>query len=338
MSFYLGVDVAEADLAASVACNEHEQKLGLYANNEQGWQELEQAALAQAPTQDEFTIHLIVEPTGGYERGLVAFAHEQGWHVSKVNAYYARRYGQSQGERGKNDERDGLMLACYGRHKQPQPEQELSLEARELQALVARQDDIKKLLRAERNRLKQAQHDPTMPATVHQSLQRTIQSLEEELEAIADAIKLLMQHAEQLDQQRKLLQSVPGVGPKVVQRLLVLFHRFQSLTAGNGTAAQLVAFLGLDPQPYQSGRSVYRRSTISRMGDKLGRADLFMAALGGVRGRSPLRDFYQNLLDRGKAKKLALVACSRKILVWAWAVFNSMAPFDPDKASPNFAS
>lgn len=337
MSYYLGVDVSEADLVAGAACGEHQSKLGRYANNRQGWQRLQSKAVATAQAQGEQSIHLIIEPTGGYERGFVAFAHEQGWQVSLVNPLYVRRFGQGQGARGKSDERDGLMLALYGQQKQPSAQEPLPVAARELQALVARQDDLKKLLRAERNRLKQAEHDPTMSEIVRHSLRRTIKSLEAELAAIDDAIKALLQHSEHLSHAEKLLRSVPGVGQKVVRRLMVLFYRFQALTSRTGTAAQLVAFLGLDPQPYQSGRSVYRPTTISRMGDKLGRADLFMAALGGVRACSPLRDFYQNLLDRGKPKKLALVACSRKILVWAWAVFNSLSPFDPNKAKSHFA-
>lgn len=59
-----------------------------------------------------------------------------------------------------------------------------------------------------------------------------------------------------------------------------------------------------------------------------------MGALGGVRGKNILSAFYQRLVGRGKAKRLALVASARKILVWAWAVFLSQTDFDPIKASP----
>lgn len=70
------------------------------------------------------------------------------------------------------------------------------------------------------------------------------------------------------------------------------------------------------------------------MGDKLIRNKLFMAALGGVRGRNVLADFYQRLVGRGKAKRLALVAAARKILVWSWAVFVNEVDFDAAKAAP----
>ena len=61
-----------------------------------------------------------------------------------------------------------------------------------------------------------------------------------------------------------------------------------------------------------------------------------MGALGGVRAHSPLRNFYQALVNRGKAKKLALVASARKILVWAWTCFSRNLDFDPKIIDPNF--
>jgi len=334
MSFYLGVDVSEATLDVAYVCNEQEKALKSYTNRPAGWKALGKDVIALAAGLGEPTIHLIIEPTGGYERGFVDYAFELGWQVTVVNPYYVRRFIQGQGQRGKSDARDAIMLARYGKQKQPSAQEPMDQDARELQGLVSRQDDLKKLLRSERNRLKQAKHNPTTPVAVHGSLERTIKMLEEEQKALDGDVKELLRRSKDLGKQEVLLRSVPGVGKKVVLRLLSLFYRFQAITAGQGTSSQLVAYLGLDPQPYESGRTVRKRPTISRMGDKAGRADLFMAALGGVRGKNPLRSFYHHLQERGKAKKLALVACSRKILVWAWAVFTSGQRFDPQRALP----
>lgn len=334
MPLYLGVDVSAASLDVAYAYQGQEALLSSYPNRPTGWRALDKAVVVRTAAAADETIHLIVEPTGGYERGLVRYAHEQGWAVSVVNPFYLRRFSQGQGQRGKSDSRDALMLARYGAQQEPPAQWQMAADAQALQSLVSRRDDIKKLLRAEHNRRLQAQHDPSTPQAVLDSLARTLETLSAELDALEEAIADLLQRSATLHDQEQLLRSIPGVGRKVVLRLLALCHRFEALTAGEGTANQLVAFLGLDPQPHESGRSVHKRTTISRMGDRAGRADLFMAALGGVRGHNPLRTFYQRLLDNGKAKKLALVACSRKILVWAWAVFSSHQPFDPLKASP----
>ena len=69
------------------------------------------------------------------------------------------------------------------------------------------------------------------------------------------------------------------------------------------------------------------------MGDKVTRNKLYMGALGGVRGQNVLTDFYKRLVGRGKAKRLALVAAARKILVWSWAVYVNEVDFDPTKAA-----
>lgn len=332
MTFYLGVDVSEATLDAACTCGDYEETLKSYPNRPKGWKALAKKATALAAAHGESSVHLILEPTGGYERGLVDYAYRIGWQVTRVNPFYVRRFIQGQGQRGKSDARDALMLTRYGNQQQPPAQDQMDPGARELQALVSRRDDLKKLLRAERNRLKQAQHDPTTPATILDSLERTIKMLEAELNALEVATQELLRSTQELGAQEKLLRTTPGVGRQISLRLLPLFHHFHALTRGEGTASQLVAFLGLDPQPYESGRSLHKRASISRMGDRAGRADLYMGALGGVRGNNPLRTFYERLLQRGKAKKLALVACSRKILIWAWAVFSSNQPFVTEKA------
>ncbi len=56
---------------------------------------------------------------------------------------------------------------------------------------------------------------------------------------------------------------------------------------------------------------------------------LYMAVLGAVRGHNALHDFYDALVARGKPKKVALVACMRKLLIWAWRVFVTHTPYDP---------
>lgn len=198
------------------------------------------------------------------------------------------------------------------------------------------------LLRAERNRQQQVQArvgQPGMPAAVPASVGRIIRALEEELAELERQIGEHLRAHPHLEQTQRRLLTVPGVGARNVLPLLVLLFRWQVLTSGvtggGGVATSrikgLVAYAGLDPQPYQSGTSVRRPARISRQGERRLRSRLYMGALGALRGVNPVRNFYDQLVGRGKAKKLALVAAARKILVWAWAVFHSGAPFDAAK-------
>ena len=309
--------------------------LGRFGNEAAGWAEMAVEVTRVAEQQQATTIHLMLEPTGGYEAGLLAFAYAQGWQVTLVNPLQVRRWASGQGVRAKTDRQDARVLAWFGATTQPSPQDPMDEGAAELDELLRRRTDLEQLQRAERNRLAQVQRRPRAPQAVQQSLARTLRALEEELHALDEAIKQLLNHHPYLHQQRKLLRTSPAIGEKLSLEMLVLCHRFWAHTRGKGTYKQLVAFLGLDPQPHQSGKS-QERAPISRQGNGRLRALLYCGALGGIRGHNPLNSFYHHLLAEGKAKKLALVACSRKVLTWVWALFTSNKPFDKTRF-PEFA-
>jgi transposase len=142
-----------------------------------------------------------------------------------------------------------------------------------------------------------------MPPTVSASLERLLKALEEELATLEKALaQQVEQHAELQARQRQL-QTICGIGLRVSLPLLVAFERFQTLVGRAGTpleAQAVVAYMGLDPKPYQSGTSVQGSALIARQGDRL-------------------------------------VAAARKLVVWAWAVFTSGQDFDTTKCAHNAA-
>ncbi|MGZ6374722.1 MAG: IS110 family RNA-guided transposase [Ktedonobacterales bacterium] len=327
----VGIDVAKATLAVAT-CDEagaHPQTLGSVPNSVAGWEALLGTLLPDVAGGEPLV--LVLEPTGGYELGLALWAHTRGWPVCLPNPRQVRDWARSQGRRAKTDGQDALLLAQYGAQVRPPRWQPLAQEVSDLEQLLRRRDDVAALLQQERARQQQAQVRPGLPAAVTGSLARVIDALEAEQAALEQAIAdHLAQHAS-LVQARDQLLSVPGVGARTVLPLLVLLSRWQTQTGGHGGPKGLVAYVGLDPQPYQSGTSVHRRASISRQGERLLRSRLYMGALGALRGHNPVRTFYDRLVGRGKPKKVALVAAARKILVWAWAVFHSGTPFDATK-------
>jgi transposase len=224
------------------------------ANEPAGWQALA-AQVTEVATQAQcITIHLIVEPTGGYEQGFVAFAYALGWRVSLVNPLHVRRWGAGLGVRAKTDRQDALLLARYGASLKPAAQEAMDAGAAELDELLRRQSDLEKLQQAEHNRLEQAQRKPRTPAAVRQSLERTLQTLAQELQALEAAIEHLLKQREELPSQRQLLRSAPAIGEKLSLQMLVVCHHFWAYTQGQGRGKQLVALLGLDPQPHESGK------------------------------------------------------------------------------------
>jgi transposase len=332
--YYVGVDMAQANFEASLWRQEPAEGLGRYENQTAGFEGLKQALTQR--TEPEGVIHLIVEPTGGYELGLVSYGLEQGWLVSLPNPKQVRDWAKSQGRRAKTDKLDSLVLAAYGAKQKLHLYQPAPVAVEQLDDLLHRQQDLQQMLGQERNRLHALQVRPEVAPYVLQSVKRHIELIEKELAELEQVINDLLDQNPELKQHRRRLQSVPGVGPKNSLVLLVLLARWQALTQGQGSAKALTAYVGLDPTPYESGSSVYRRATISKMGNTQLRSQLYLGALGGVRGHNPLRDFYGQLVSRGKAKKLALVASARKILIWSWAVFSQQLDFDPKKVNPAF--
>jgi transposase len=328
--WYVGVDIAQDKFDAAVWLTAPGTPLDSFSNTSAGFEQLA-ARLRQLAATAAPAIVLVLEATGGYELALVAFAYSQSWQVCLPNPKQVRDFAKGQGRRAKTDRQDALLLAQFGAENRPAPQQELPAQIQELAELLRRRDDLLALKRSESNRLAGLRQRPRPAPAVIASLTRTLAALESELAAIDQALDDLVNGDPDLKRQVKRLRTVPGVGAKNVLPILVLFYRWQARTAHHGTPKGLVAFAGLDPQPHQSGRSVHKRATISKMGDRTARHYLYMGALGGVRGHNPLRQFYRRLVSRGKAKRLALVAAAHKILIWAWAVFAQAVDFDPSR-------
>jgi transposase len=326
-SIALGIDVAAATLTAAIWQDGRGQLLGTVPNTPEGFAQL--AVLPALST--GAPVHLVMEPTGGYELALAHVALQQGWQVSLPNPKQVRDFGKGRGRRAKTDPQDALLLARFAAEADPPLWQPLPPEVTELESLQRRKDDIEQLLRQERNRQHVLPRRPGQHPAVARSLGRVIEALEQELAAVEQAIAEQVRRHAELRVAMARLRTVPGVGAKTVVPLLVLLWRWQALTGGAGSGKGLTAYVGLDPQPYQSGTSVHKPSTISRQGDKVVRRKLFMGTLGGIRGKNPLRAFDQRLVGRGKRKLVALVAATRKLLLWAWHVFQTQTDFDPSK-------
>lgn len=329
-TLYLGIDMSKDKFDAAGSINQQTTMLGQFPNQAEGWNSLVTQVDALVKKENCDQVHLIIEPTGGYHIALVTFAFEQNWLVSLPNPKNVRDWAKAMGVRVKNDQVDSRTLAQFGQARRPQPENQLPAQVAALDSLIRRQEDLEKMLREERNRRHALEYKPHASPQAMASIDRLIGLLEQELAEVEEAIRQHTQQHQELKKNMRLLLNVPGIGPKTVLPVLVLLYRWQARTAGRGTVKGLVAFVGLDPQAYESGSSVYKRPTISKMGCSFTRHKLFLAAKGGVRAKAgPLRLFYDRLRGRNKPYRLALIASARKILSWAFIVFSRQEPFNP---------
>lgn len=323
----IGIDVAKRSFCAATWEGDTGSRLGEFPNSPEGFAQLERA-VKRVVGRRRSELRFTLEATAGYEMHLAAFAHQAGWRVSMPNPKRVRDWAKSSGRRAKTDPVDALALAEYGSSRPLPAWQPMSAEVGELESLLERQRDLEQLLQQERNRLDAALHKPHVADAVTTTIEAVIGALERGLKEVEGSIREHLEKHASLAAERKLLLSVPGVGKKNVLWLLVLLNRWRTLAGEKGEAKSLVAFVGLDPGVFQSGTSIQGRPSISRMGDGWLRRMLYMGALGAKRGRNAVQAHYLRLLSRGKAKKVALVATARKVLVWAWTIFTTQQPFD----------
>ncbi len=324
-SLYLGADVAKATFVVARWENGAGTLVGEFPNEATGFQQLADRLTTITPAERVPLVVLVLEPTGGYELALATFAYQHGWHVQRPNPRQIRDWLRGQGQRAKSDAQDARGLAQYGAEHTAHDWQPLPPELVELDSLLRRRDDLTKLLVEERNRL----DHPLLPLVVRANVDTVVQALDAARQAMDTAIAAFFDaHPDWQDRLRDL-RTVPGLGPQNAPYVLVLLARWAAMTNDTGSAKGLTALVGLDPQTYDSGTTIHKPARISRMGQRSLRGLLFMGALAAAtRGHSPLHDFYAQLVKRGKAKMVALVAAEHKILIWAWAIYRQKTTFD----------
>lgn len=250
---------------------------------------------------------IVLEATGGLERDLVAALAAAGLPLVVINPRRVRAFAQAEGCLAKTDRIDARLLARFAERIRPVPRALPEAQRSELEALVTRRRQLLEMLTAEKHRLKRALR------TARSSLERHIAYLESEAEALCKEIEQRIQKSPLWNSISALLCSAPGVGPTTASTLIA-----QVPELGRLKASQIALLLGVAPIPQDSG---LKRGTRRIQGGRTAvRNVLYMAARSAVRFNPVLRAVYQRLLTAGKPRKVALVACMRKLII----VLNAM--------------
>ena len=187
-----------------------------------------------------------------------------------------------------------------------------------LQALTRRIEHLLEIQQMERNRLDTA--DESITASIN-SLLKTV---EDEIKTIRQAINDLINDNPDLDNRRKLLESIPGIGSATIAHLLIALSSHQGFT----NAKQVVAFAGLAPYLRESG-PWSGKTRIAKSGDPILRKALYMPALCAWKHNPVIHDFCERLKANGKNGKAIACAAMRKLIHIAFGVLKSGKPFDP---------
>ena len=288
----VGIDVAKAELVVAVRPGGEGWSV---RNDEAGCGRLRERLQQLAPTL------VVLEATGGYERAAVAALAAVRLPVVVVNPRQVRDFARATGQLAKTDRIDADTLALFAERVRPTPRPLADEAAVALDALLTRRRQVVGMLVAERHRLEHAR------APVRRGLRTHIRWLERQRRAVDRALDATIQQSPVWRAKEELLRSVPGVGPIVSRTLLGELPELGQLNR-----RRIAALAGVAPLARDSGTLRGRRVVWGGRGPV--RTALYMSALVATRRNPLIRAFYLRLVSAGKPKKVALVACMRKLL------------------------
>ncbi len=250
---------------------------------------------ARAPTL------VVLEATGGCETALVAALAAAGLPLVVANPRQVRDFATATGQLAKTDRLDAHLLALFADRVHPTPRPLPDAVLQHLEALMTRRRQLLDMLTAEGHRLEHA------GAPIRREITRHIRWLERRVAAVDRDLDDTIQKSPAWRGRENLLRTVPGIGPVVSRTLLADLPEL-----GRLNRKQIAALVGVAPLARDSG--THRGKRVVWGGRAPVRAVLYKGALVATRRNAIIRVFYLRLVAAGKPKKVALIACMRKLL------------------------
>ena len=299
---FFGIDVSKADLDLFIVPSNKTLKT---TNDEKGIREILRLAKELKPAS------IVVESTGVYQNGLVSVLVKENLPVVVTNPRRIRDFAKAKNKLAKTDKIDSEIIALFAKEIKPEYRSFKDETLQELTALIIRRDQILNMITAEKNRL-EVSHK-----SVKNDILRIVRTLEKHLRRIDENIDDFLKKEGPVNHKSDILNSVPGVGKILTSTLLAVMPELGSLNR-----KQCASLVGVAPFNKDSGR--YRGKKSIWGGRSFVRKVLYMAALSGTRFNEVISAFYNRLLSKGKPKKVAIVACMRKLIT----ILNSMIKND----------
>jgi len=297
---FIGIDVAKSRL--DIATTGSESLAWTTRNNAPSIAELTETIAKLGPTL------IVLEATGGMERSVTIALSEAHLPVVVLNPRHVKEFARATGRLAKTDRIDAALLAEFAQKIRPEVRPLPEPDQRHLDDLVARRRQVVDMITAERNRRHQAR-----TPLIKREIDRHIAYLQRELEALDTELHHQIQSSPLWSAKDRLLRSVPGVGKVLARTLLSSLPELGSLER-----RKISALVGVAPFNRDSGQLRGRRSVWGGRANI--RSVLYMATLSATQHNPNIRAFYNQLVQRGKLPKVALVACMRKLIT----ILNSM--------------
>lgn len=297
MNKIIGLDVSKNWLDICVYNTSDKPKYHRFANDAAGHEEMIKLAKEQE-------IKLIIcEPTGGYEAEICQKLDNNNQQIHKVNTYSFNSFSKSV-NLCKTDRKDAFKLAYYADRMQLSANYIYQVESETLKRCQQRREDLVLMLSNEKKRLHHS-----IDGIDKESIEKHIKFLQNEIAELDKKLNKTIDESEELKEKVKILETVPGIGKCLATKLISFVPE---LGDKNYSSNELSSIVGIAPYARDSGNKQGRR--FIRGGRKIPRDALYMAVLAGKNGFQYLKILYDRLVNNFKPKKVAIVACMRKLL------------------------
>jgi transposase len=261
---------------------------------------------------------VVLEAAGTYAQPVAHALDAAGFAVGVVNPRRIKAFREAEGKRAKTDRLDAGLIARFALVMTDAIRPLPSAEQRTLKALATRRRQLTEMIAMEKTRLKQA-----LEPAVAESHRAAIADLSRACAKVEALIEDGLAKDPRRAEDRRILTSIPGIGPRIAQVLLTEMPEL-----GRCDRKAIASLAGLAPHISQSGKAPPRAAIAG--GRPCIRAALYMSALVAVRRDPKMKLAYHALRDKGKPAKVALVAIARRILITANAMIKAQTPYKPD--------
>jgi len=309
---WIGIDVSKQLLEVAIHKSDYHFR---YPNDPKKFPDLIAELIDLRPAR------IVLEATGGLERPLLQALQAVGLPVVQVNPRQVRDFAKAVGSLAKTDRLDARVLAHFAAAVEPPLRALKTSEDTELDALMGRRNQLSDVLVAEKNRRGSAATEATRA-----DIDAHIEWLEQRLKTLDKQLKDQLKRSVAWQHKDKLLQSVKGIGFVTSLSLLA-----DCPELGQLNRHQIAKLAGVAPLNRDSGKQRGTRHIFA--GRAQVRAKLYMATLTAIRCNPVIKAFYQQLIARNKLKKVAIVACMRKLLTIINVMIRDNKPWNV-KAQP----
>jgi transposase len=304
--FYIGIDVSKHKLDVAISDDDCLQ----VENSEIGFKEL----IKKLPNKKRTLITL--EASGGYEKLVANYLRHKKFDVAVVNAKRVRDFAKASGKLAKTDHIDANAIRAFAKAFNPKPQSLTTPIEEERVDALNRRGQLIKMITTEKNHLEQASKN------YHRSIKKHIQFLEEEVAKIDRSLEEKISEDTELKERVEKLDAIKGVGK--ITAMNVLLHMPE---LGQLSAKEASALAGVAPYNHDSGQMKGKRQI--RGGRAPVRTALYMAILSARKFNPAIKKFYDRLIQKGKLKKVAMVACMRKLIIIMNAMMRDGSEWKP---------